>query len=265
MSVYKRGDHEFVVKPITIGGALFYHLSIRPPLTDEEYDDVKYRLERLGGHWRERFGGFVFDEDPSEALKDERTWKPVNHSEHDKWRIARQFYPTPPDLAKQVVELCEIEEHHTVLEPSAGTGALLAPITRTNGITAVEIDEDMANKLREKGYEVINHDFRSLVVETEFCTREFDRIVMNPPFSPNSLGIAHIRLAYSLLANNGVMVAVLNENSLYYNTEATRCFNKFLHDVDAKVIEVPSRSFLASGTRVDTVLIKIRKNIDEKN
>ena len=260
MGVYNRGKHCFVSKPISLNGNMLYHLSVRPPMSDSEYDDLKYRIESLGGHWRERFGGFVFDVDPIPALMDEKTWGPFKHSEKDQWRILRQFYPTPASLAEYVVKLCEIEDDHLVLEPSAGTGALLKPIGRTKNIMAIEIDEDMASELENDGYSVvINKSFED-AVKLGDVGQWFDRIVMNPPFGPNQKDIQHIMMAYDLLKPGGIMVAIMGENDLYYKTDRTKRFNQFLKLVDAHVEEVPIRSFLASGTRVDTVIIKIRKN-----
>src|SRR5207253_4915938 len=38
---------------------------------------------------------------------------------------APQLFPTPATLAARLVELAEIHEGHSILEPSAGTGALV--------------------------------------------------------------------------------------------------------------------------------------------
>lgn len=259
METYVRGKLTFVSKQIELNNKTLYHLSVRPPMTNEEYDDLKYRIERLGGHWRERFGGFVFDIDPMPALRHEDTWRPIEHSQHAKWKIMRQFYPTPDELAKYVVELAEIEPHHCVLEPSAGSGALLRPLGRKNHIVAVEIDDSLATGLMEAEYgTVINSSFEKAVEDGDVGPW-FDRVIMNPPFGPNQLDIKHILLAYEQLIPGGILVAIMSENDLYYDTPLTKKFNEFLKQVNAHVEEVPMRSFLASGTRVDTVIVKIKK------
>lgn len=259
MEFYIHGKHTFVAKQIELGDRILYHLSVRPPMTNKEYDNLKYRIENLGGHWRERFGGFVFDIDPMPALRDANTWKPIKQSQYSKWKIMRQFYPTPDDLAKYVVELAEIEDHHLILEPSAGSGALLRPIGRTSNIMAIEIDDGLATGLMEVGYgTVINSSFEKAIQDGD-VGQWFDRVVMNPPFGPNQLDIKHIMMAYKCLKPNGILVAIMSENDLYYDTPCTKEFNEFLKSVDAHVEEVPFRSFLASGTRVDTVIVKIKK------
>ena len=259
MGKYTRGKYTFIAKEITIGNNTLYHLSVIPPMTDEEYDALKYRLESLGGHWRERFGGFVFDEDPIPALMNEKTWEPIEFNQHRKWKIARQFYPTPDELAQRVVELAEIASEHTVLEPSAGSGALLRPIGRKNNIVAIEIDDSLATGLMEAEYgTVINSSFEDAIQNGD-VGQWFDRIIMNPPFGPRQLGVKHIMKAYELLKPGGVMVAIIGENDLYYKTETSNLFNEFLKKHNAMIEEVPLRSFLCSGTRVDTVIIKIKK------
>lgn len=260
METYTHGKHTFVCKSIAVSNHDLYHLSVRPTMSNEEYDDLKYRIEKLGGHWRERFGGFVFDVDPMPALRDLKTWAPFEHDQHAKWKIMRQFYPTPDDLAEYVVKLAEIEPHHLVLEPSAGSGALLRPLGRKNNIVAVEIDDSLATGLMEAEYGcVINSSFEK-AIENGDVGQWFDRIILNPPFGPNQLDIKHILLAYSLLKPGGILVAIMSENDLYYDTQLTKDFNAFLKSVNAHVEETTFRSFLASGTRVDTVIVKIKKH-----
>ena len=256
MDTYQYGEYTFVIKPITIGENELFHLSVRPCMSDEDYDNIKYRLERLHGHWRERFGGFIFDENPINKLNLPETWAPIVHSDYELWCINRQFYPTPADLAEHVVELAEISETHTVLEPSAGRGALLKPLKRTEGITAIEIDEGLTEALRGQGYKVINKSFEDAMDDNDLTF--FDRIIMNPPFSQQR-DIKHILYAYNLLKTDGILVAIMSENDLYYDTPLTRFFNEFLKGKEAYIEEVPMRSFKESETNIDTVIIKIKK------
>jgi hypothetical protein len=57
---------------------------------------------------------------------------------------APQLFPTPPELARQVVELADIAPGMTLLEPSAGTGALLKAVREATDeqaiCTAVELN-----------------------------------------------------------------------------------------------------------------------------
>ena len=98
---------------------------------------------------------------------------------------------------------------HTVLEPSAGNGAILEAIVKMapyrGGTVAVELDASRIPKLRSKfkSVELINSDFLTLVDKPGF-----DRIVMNPPFR-NGQDVAHVRHAYRFcLKPGGRIVAI---------------------------------------------------------
>lgn len=246
------GKYTFVIKQIEVEGRTIFHMAVRPPMSDEEYDDIKYRIERMGGHWRERFGGFIFTENPLSSLRNPNTWEPIIRSEYDEWKISRQFYPTPAPLAEMVCSLAEIQSDSLVLEPSAGHGALLEPIKECSGIITVEIDKANADILRNKGYKTYNMSFEEAVKELPMV----DRVVMNPPFS-GQRDIKHIMAAYKLLKPGGILVGIMAENDLYWKTALTHAFNAFLQRTGAEVHEVPMRSFL--DTSVDVVIVKIKK------
>lgn len=254
--IYQRDNLTFTVKEIYFDNKTYFHLRIRPAMTDDEYDAIKYRIESLGGHWRERFGGFIFDENPIDKLNNETTWQPIIQDDYVKWCIARQFYPTPADVALHVIELCEISGTDTVLEPSAGKGALIRPLGRTSGIRAIEIDEGLARDLKNDGYNVLNMAFEDAIDKNMISP--VDRVVMNPPFS-GQRDIKHIMAAYNLLKENGILVAIMSENDLYYDTPLTQLFNEFLKKTNAYIEAVPMRSFKESGTMVDTIIVKIQK------
>lgn len=246
------GKYTFVIKEVEVSGQKIYHMAVRPPMSDEEYDAIKYRIERIGGHWRERFGGFLFTENPLPHLQERTTWEPIVQNEYEQWKISRQFYPTPAHLAEKVCALAEIQEDSVVLEPSAGHGALLDPIKKCGSIIAVEIDGENASVLKEKGYDTYNMPFEEAVTKLP----KVDRVVMNPPFS-GQRDIKHIMMAYDLLKPGGILVGIMAENDLYWNTDLTRTFNKFLQNTDSEIHEIPMRSF--SDTSVDVVIVKLKR------
>ena len=65
---------------------------------------------------------------------------------------APQLFPTPPEIARRVVALAEIGPRMRVLEPSAGTGNLLAAIGSGLDTVAVEI-----NPRGHRGYPDLTH------------------------------------------------------------------------------------------------------------
>jgi protein-L-isoaspartate O-methyltransferase len=118
-----------------------------------------------------------------------------------------QLFPTPPALAAKIVELAELSPGQKVLEPSAGTGAILEAVAAACvdlDVTAVEISRELAERLGGRWRDVRNADFLELSAEQLGC---FDRIVMNPPFASGQ-DIQHILRARDLLRPGGRIVAV---------------------------------------------------------
>lgn len=121
---------------------------------------------------------------------------------------ANQLFPTPHDLAQRVVELADIQDGMSVLEPSAGTGALLNAITtRPDVVTAVEISSTLADRLRE------TQNSKTVVWCCDFLEAgqitpgSYDRVIMNPPFE-NGADIKHILHARKFLRPGGRLVAI---------------------------------------------------------
>ncbi len=115
---------------------------------------------------------------------------------------SHQFYPTPSALAQKAVELAEIGPEHVCLEPSAGTGALadFMPKGRTH---CVEVSQLRADILQARDFFTTCADFM-----TWDAGRQFDRIVMNPPFDSGRWR-AHLEAAARLVKPGGRLVAIL--------------------------------------------------------
>jgi protein-L-isoaspartate O-methyltransferase len=130
---------------------------------------------------------------------------------------APQLFPTPAALAARMVDLARLQVGMRVLEPSAGTGRLLAalpgvvpfgPRRQTAlDVVAVEINHGLAQGLAESGLAttVIRSDFLDMVfVEPE---ARFDVVLMNPPFE-NATDIKHIKHAFNMLKPGGRLVGI---------------------------------------------------------
>lgn len=155
-----------------------------------------------------------------------------------------QLFPTPPELADLMVELAALAPGMTVLEPSAGTGNIIAAIRKHIDIhvTAVEINPTLAKYL--KADTVRCADF----LEVEDLGK-FDRVVMNPPFA-NATDIDHILRALGMLKPGGRLVAI--------------CANGPRQNAQLQSIVIacrgtwevlPADTFKSQGTGVSTVLI----------
>jgi len=164
--------------------------------------------------------------------------------------VAPQLFPTPPELAARMVDEADIRPGHRVLEPSAGTGNILAalPPVRPNGqVVAVEISSSLVYKLESHADEIVCGDF----LQQNGNLGKFDRVLMNPPFS-NAQDIAHIKHAIHFLKPGGRLVAICaggprQERELLPLVEASGGIWEPL----------PAGTFKESGTNVNTVLLTI--------
>lgn len=221
-------------------------------LSDEAYDKIKPDVETLGGHWRERVKGFCFSRESLKRLQ------------YSQWQESIQFFPTPIEVARRVYELSEIssanEESVSILEPSAGQGGLINAVDKKlwDKITCIEPDETNSGVLLELGLNPHKTTFEEF--NEKYSGEKFSHVIMNPPFS---LGrdISHVKMAYDLLKDDGTLVAIISENTLYYERQANRDFVKWLEDVNAYREAVPTGSFIDCGTAIDTVIIKIKKSV----
>ena len=84
------------------------------------YVAVNKVLESIGGKWNRKAKGHVFNMDPAEILEEV-----ILTGEYSSKKQDFGFFETPPELAKKVVELADIRPGMSILEPSAGRGALL--------------------------------------------------------------------------------------------------------------------------------------------
>lgn len=156
---------------------------------------------------------------------------------------APQLFPTPADVARQLIDLAELEPGQTLLEPSAGTGALLDAV-REAGIAAVqtiiEIDYRLAERLRQRYDGVRQADFLQC---DDLGT--FDRILMNPPFKDGA-DIRHILHARGMLAPGGRLTAVCANGPRQHAQ---------LRPLAGTWIELPAETF--AGTAVRAAILTI--------
>ena len=78
-------------------------------------------------------------------------------------RSERDFYPTPDEVTRALLDLLRLPKNITIWEPAAGEG-------------------DMAKTMRNAGYNVIESD---ILTGSDFLTepcKECDWIITNPPF-----------------------------------------------------------------------------------
>lgn len=162
--------------------------------------------------------------------------------------VVPQLFPTPAPLASRMVQLAGIEDVHEVLEPSAGTGAILdAMDKRSKKVCAVEINSNLAQHIADNYPWTTN-------VEGDFLNfngslGKFDRIVMNPPFAKGA-DIAHIQHAMTMLKPGGRLVA-LCANGPRQNDK----LRPIIEAAGGTWEALPAGSFEESGTGVSVALL----------
>src|SRR5260370_113585 len=82
--------------------------------------------------------------------------------------------------------------------------------------------------------------------------KQFDRIVMNPPFTQGQ-DIKHVRRALEWLAPNGILVSVM------FGNQERRPFAKLVSELHPQITEVPRGAFKTSGTDIPTVIVRIQR------
>jgi protein-L-isoaspartate O-methyltransferase len=162
---------------------------------------------------------------------------------------APTLFPTPPEVARQVADLADIQPGAAVLEPSAGTGNLIAGLRQfpTLGrLVAVEINGTLADGLRDRfpNATVRCGDF---LEQTPDDLGRFDRIVMNPPFDRGA-HIKHVEHARQFLKPGGRLVAVVANGPRQRDR---------LEPITAEWIDLPEGTFKDQGTGVRTAIVVI--------
>lgn len=227
-------------------------------LDRETYDKVNKLFILMGGKWNTRTKKHIFKyknlEETINSIKDEGK-SPVKNP--------FDFFPTPEELAKEMVDkatlLLPSTECYEILEPSGGTGRICKELRNQyvySNIEVCEIDEYNKSILQLDGFEIIADDFLTLT------NKEYDLIVMNPPFNINNDSLAyiiHIKKAFELLKPGGVLISIAPISFTFTTT------NKKLIDFHLFVMknggyELNKKSaFKESKTLVETATITLRK------
>lgn len=174
----------------------------------------------------------------------------------NKSRDGIDYYATPEPLGLKMVEWANIIPGDSVLEPSAGHGAIARFFPETVSAKAIELSNELASRLAvNTSAEVITGSF-----ENHNVINKYDAIVMNPPFGiGGKTAIEHLDRAFEKhLKMFGRIVAIIPEGSL---TE--RRFDKWMEMTDnthlTAEIGLPYVTFERAGTSVKTRIVVIDK------
>ncbi len=173
-----------------------------------------------------------------------------------------QLFPTPAAVAQTMAALADIKPGLRVLEPSAGTGAIIAALPPSIELVAVEINAALAERLegdRTSAHHAVRRaDFLSILTPASFVGSmtkggdpaplgTFDRIIMNPPFAHGD-DIRHIRHAITFLRPGGRLVAICADGPRQQER---------LRPIASRWLPLPAGTFADQGTDVRTVMLAI--------
>jgi type I restriction-modification system DNA methylase subunit len=221
-------------------------------LDRKTYVKVDKVLKALGGKWNRKLKFHIFADDALEVVEhailtgEVATAKDIG------------FFPTPLAIGRHLVELAELQADMDVLEPSAGTGAIIQAMTEAHkrdiNVVAVERDVAMAKQIRAK------FAFNVVVQQDDFLGGNygmFDRVIMNPPFLREKKRYAHlrhVRHAWRHLLPGGRLVSVLPKGVDFREDRAHAEFRKWFQQ-HGHTTDLPERAFAESGTNVRTVVL----------
>ncbi len=184
----------------------------------------------------------------------EQAAAPDKVKEMERAMVGRQkdgldFFPTPASTADEMVDAADIEPGMRVLEPSAGMGHIADRI-REAGVEPEVAEYGSARRelLEAKGYNVIGTDFMHLTVE---ANGQFDRIVMNPPFSEGR-DMQHVQHAYTLLKPGGRLVALMGESAFHNQNKTATAFRTWLEERGGTEEKLPDGTFMDPSLPVNT-------------
>lgn len=172
------------------------------------------------------------------------------------------YFPTPEPLGYKMVEWANIGEGDSVLEPSAGHGAIARYVPQSNELVAIEPSMSLFAKLRMKAGG-LGRKFQNETFEAYHISNKHDTIVMNPPFGhAGATAIAHIEKAFGHLEEGGRMVAIIPRGAMdkkfdkWYDNEKTAAMRA--------EVDLPDIVFQQAGTSVRCRVVVVDKITDSK-
>jgi len=234
----------------------------------QDWDLLKRIMVALGGKWAKgstyKPAGFVFPDD-LDAAELVRLAKETGEITDPK---AAELFETPLALGDVAVARLELRADMRVLEPSAGRGALVRALLAAQPdlrIDCIEALEQNAHALESTKWplaggwvNVTRADFLRVSPWDTEPGGQFDRVLLNPPFSKRQ-DIKHVLHAFEFLTGGGVLVAIMSAGVKYRDDKLGREFRAFVEANNGEIWDNPDGSFEESGTSVRTVMVRVRR------
>jgi tRNA G10 N-methylase Trm11 len=192
---------------------------------------------------------------------------PRAHRTLEKMKL--QQFSTPLPIAVMAAAAADVRPGDVVLEPTAGTGNLLAPLKDRTDITrlAIEMSERRAALLRAQGYDVTRGDY--------LATKPAEQptvIISNPPwgkyttgkygkavgldFTPADVAERFVAKMMRDLADNGRLAVVMPTTML--NSPSFKHWLRSKFTVQA-IIQSPADAYRTRSTDVESLLLVVDK------
>ena len=242
---------EQVLQDCTIEGNVVKLPNIQ--LDRKDYQEVAKALELIGGKWKGgKIMGFVFVTDPTDLLDQ------IANGEKRNLKKEFQFFATPEKLADELVYLADLKQHDTILEPSAGQGAIVKAINKVVDVVpdCFELMDVNTLILKKSGlsFNLIGEDF----LKNEGKT--YSKIIANPPFTKNQ-DIDHLKEVYECLSRGGRLVCITSESWVNGSQKKQVEFKNWFDEIEAEVIDIEKGAFKESGTAVGGKIVIINKEL----
>ena len=168
---------------------------------------------------------------------------------------------TSINVVKQILNECRFSggfDCISILEPSAGSGDLIDGIIQYNtfydfNIDCIELNQELRNQLKQKGYNVVGEDFFKFDTE-----KRYDYIIACPNFKDN-IDVEHIMHMYKFLKVGGSIVSLTHPTWTIKNSEHQVRFRKWLEDKNYYLKMLTDYSFVEEYKSQPFMIIKIIK------
>lgn len=214
----------------------------------KQYNDVKTEITKAGGTYNKN--GFDFIESAISVY--DRIISGATYNLKKEF----QFFATPERLAEKLVFLADLKQHDTILEPSAGQGAIIKEINKVCDVVPdcfelMDVNTVILNKSGLR-FNLIGDDFLKHNGEV------YTKIIANPPFTKNQ-DIDHLKEMYECLARGGRLVCITSESWVNGSQKKQVDFKNWLDEIKAEVLDIEKGSFKESGTTVGAKIVIINK------
>ncbi len=214
------------------------------------YQATDKALVMAGGKWDRRAQAHMFPAEAAEILDAILLTGQVQNLRQE----FGAFY-TPPALALQLATAAGVSPGTTVLEPSAGGGAIADAARDLYGeVTCVEIRGEPCAQLRER-FHTVHGDFLTMSPAT-LQRGLFDRVVMNPPFARQADAI-HVLHAVRFLRPGGRLAAIMAASVTFRETRPYAEVRRLVVATGGAITPLPDGAFKSAGTTVRTVIATI--------